>query len=367
MEFVNYYELLGIEKSASEDEIRKAIRTVRKRFRQLEGSPDLDQRTMAEKKIAQIAEAEKTLTDATVRQQYDASFDQNAAAANRQQASQSTQQSQGDLLEDAREYYLNGQLRLASYAVKEVTQTQHDNPDAWYLRAQISSDAGDYGDANFSVNQALRFVPNEPKLYGLMGEIADKEGRYSDAETAFRKAAVLDPQRSYYVGRVAGALMDQQKTEESLKTIREAEKTFQNDGYIKFAHVTLLLIYISWIESNNSSATAFWFANAKQVAKGKEILAEIDSIGFSDDTKEDVEKLRKDLEYAGKRHFHWSGLGLYAGIFILWVILIGIFSQNALVALIITVALGAFLYFKSFPYGWQINVSQYGENKTGLQ
>ena len=371
MAFVNYYELLNIQQTADEETIRQAIRTTRKRFRQLEGSPDLDQRSMAEKKIAQIAEAEKTLLDAAARQQYDAGFSQQAAAA--QQATT------GDLLDDARQYYRNGDIRNAMYAAKEATQVHREDPDAWYLRANIDVEAGDYGDANFSVNQALKFAPDAPKLYGLLGEIADAEKRYGDAEQSFRKAADLDPQNGYYVGRIAWALMDQRKNDDSLNLIRQASKSFPGDEYVKRTHINLLLTDISWKQSNNADATVFFYSNPKQVQLGKDRLLEIDSLGAINDPelKANVEKERASVMAAAARKFRWPGVGYLAGRVVLWFVIffiIGlVFSSSEGVAmlgiLVETGVIGYFAYIKMFPYGWMVNKELGGEasTKTGLQ
>ena len=59
MSLVNYYELLGVEKTADEGAIKEAIRKTRKRFRQLEGAPDMNQRQMAETKMTQIADVSR--------------------------------------------------------------------------------------------------------------------------------------------------------------------------------------------------------------------------------------------------------------------------------------------------------------------
>ena len=57
-EFVDYYEMLELEKSASVEEIEEAIKRTRKRFRRLEGSPDAMQRANAERMMQLLNEAD---------------------------------------------------------------------------------------------------------------------------------------------------------------------------------------------------------------------------------------------------------------------------------------------------------------------
>lgn len=90
MAFVDYYKTLGINKNATEDEIKKAYRKLAREYH-----PDLNPNdTEANKKFQQINEANEVLSDAEKRKKYDAYGEnwQHAEAyenANRQSANQS--------------------------------------------------------------------------------------------------------------------------------------------------------------------------------------------------------------------------------------------------------------------------------------
>lgn len=75
----DFYEVLGISKSASQDEIKKAYRTLAKKYH-----PDLNKDADAPKKFEEVQEAYDILSDEKKRAQYDqfghAAFDQNAGA-----------------------------------------------------------------------------------------------------------------------------------------------------------------------------------------------------------------------------------------------------------------------------------------------
>lgn len=92
MAFVDYYKTLGIEKNASDEEIKKAYRKLARKFH-----PDLNPNDKeANKKFQQINEANEVLSDPEKRKKYDAYGENWQHAEQFEQAKQSRSQSSQD-------------------------------------------------------------------------------------------------------------------------------------------------------------------------------------------------------------------------------------------------------------------------------
>lgn len=364
MAFVDYYELIGVPQDADAETIKTAIRKTRKRFRQLSGAPDVNQRQMAETKMTQIAEAEKTLLDDQARRQYDQQYGQQSSQP--EPAPETGSGSTTSFLDDALDYYRNGQLRVAASASKEATREEKDNPYAWYVRAQISLEMEDYSDAEFAASQSLKLDSKNASIYGVLGDVADRTGRYADVERYFTEAAKLEPEKSYWTGRIIVALVDQHRVADALNMAKSLYEKHPQEDYTKNVYISVLFQDIEWAAAHDDDGH-YTYTNPKQIEYARKQIAVIHSIGVPADNRDFQEELSKHeafVEQAAKRKFIWPSVGYIAGRIILWFILFTvicgfIFSKNELLSsvsfLVITGGLIYEAFQRMFPYQWKLN------------
>lgn len=381
----DYYKLLGVAQDADEHSIRTAIRTTRGRYRQQAGSPSLEQRSKAERVMAQIAEAETVFESPESRNAYDARLAARQATPPQPQE-QSAQHGhpgdrrapQKDWFKAAEDYLAAGESRHAVGAAKEATHANPSDPRAWQLRARASLEEKDFRDAEFAATEAMKLMPGDGAGPGLRGDVLRAERRFGEAVDAYRAAAQVDPDSSVWPTRVAFTLIDQDLPKDAVAQARETLVRFAGEQGVRDALARVLVADCEAAMSNDQNHGVY-IASKKQVAHIESRLEEINTLEPLGSTERAFrDQLAMNLAAAKSRRFlmppgklilwvlGWVFFGTWLSWFILSLILgdaLGIVAAFAL-----NVGLACALALRLFPQQWQLNRQVLGDAwaRTGL-
>lgn len=376
--FEDYYGLLGLSIGASAEEIQKTIRDKARRWRQLEGSPDPKQRRAAEEGQEKLDAAKKVLLNPQSRKQYDAAYDRNMAAKSQQSQQNSSDRDNAGttqaFIDDAIDYYDQLEFGNALRAALEAYRLDPQNSAVLYLMADCEVQLGKLDDAYFHINQALRLDNTQASYWAVLGAVDDMRGEYGKAEKAFERAATLEPDNSYYGGRVAWAKSDQGQYQDALYLAQALLAKYPNDDYTKLMYSNIVIAYIEGVVASNQDGT-FSFTNPKQVEVATHLLDQVKQLGPSKqpEVNNEIARISDMVAWSSKRHFNSADIGFCIKRAIIFVILDSILIAFAGIWGVIVFFAGVvfavwYVLNNVVPYGWKTNKDSHTPdfNLTGV-
>lgn len=403
MDFVDYYAVLGLSQNASDDEIKKAIRAIRREYRSMEGSPDPDQRQRAENAMNNLAECERVLTNPTERAAYDATYaskkaatQQASAAAQRSQTSSSNDQA-NSLLDSASEYLKQGQNERAMMIAVEANKFNYaKDPNIPYRISHLFYAFADYRNAIDYAQEAVSLASNNFPLLAQaedwVGTLYYLSGSYDSAASAFGMATSLEPNAPVYAAHAVNTKLALGEYREALTLAGALMTKYPNNQIIKNEYIVSIYKYIIHVIASHtekviasSADSEYWFTNPQQIEEARKYEALLVQLGSIIDQDVDalpnsnynelIVEMRRRLDAAGKRSWDLPETKYLVVLGIAWIIFtICMFNFNPralgiLLWLLVTAAVIALGYWRCYCYGWQYNKRNCGSTiaKTGLQ
>ncbi|WP_404290724.1 DnaJ domain-containing protein [Glutamicibacter arilaitensis] len=334
----NYYNILGIDRNASAEEVQKAIAAKRREWTPRAGHPKLETRQLAEQTIKNIAEAESLLLDASKRREYDTQLDAQLASPE-----PTSGPAQGrDWLQTARDYFARGNNSQANYAAREATSQQSENPEAWFIRGLSSAQLGNDSDAEFELSEAIRLNPNDASYHAELGDLYNGNELWAKALPEYKQASKLDPGNVYYaafVGHTEGALGN---TDEAYKHLKSAYEKLPDDETIRYLYGAALadMSTETWSIYHDGSRTIL---TEKQLNFTQEKLSVIESLKIDDkDFRNDLDEIKVIAERAEKVKLRYGSLGE----------LLGFLSLPVIAALLMLWFVAAAMGYPDVPPDW---------------
>jgi tetratricopeptide (TPR) repeat protein len=199
----NYYELLNVSSSASDEEIRRLLNGELRKWTQRTNSPSFEKRQEAERMVRLLEQVEATLLDPEKRREYDQSLKDYTlkltATSVDDDTTSSSNQSQIDLAEIQQEIGLGWELlkqgRVADALIlaQKVIDQVPNYAEAWTLMGQACYQNNDTNEAIRAIRQACELEPR-PAYFTFLGDVYYNLKDLNQAERAYIRALEMDYQ-----------------------------------------------------------------------------------------------------------------------------------------------------------------------------
>ncbi|MCI5126914.1 MAG: tetratricopeptide repeat protein [Candidatus Electrothrix sp. AUS3] len=281
----NYYKILNIQPSATEEEIKKAISRELRIENNRVNLPNLERRQAAEKMIVRLDKAKNILLDEAQRAQYDRALQD----APRDERHLDASDLPDNLVEEGWRLLGDGCLADALYVANNATEINGKNPEAWALLAKIKARKNEYEDAIYEYKRAVKLAPDKAIYHIDLGDVYQAVERFRDALDMYENAVRIEPTEKEYKVTLAG-------------------------GYLN-------MMTESWVPSPDSEK--YVYATQKEhILQAKDWINKAEALAIDDLRLADYMKDRKEvLRSAAKTIFcgkYWPGiLSLFLGLLLL--------------------------------------------------
>lgn len=299
-EFVDYYEILELEKNALIEEIEEAIKKTRKRFRRLEGSPDAMQRANAERMMQLLNEADSLFHNSSKRLEYDATYDSGKSDSKRDlEKDARAATAEKDWTSEAKDYFKNGQSANACFAAREATRNCSTDAEAWLVWALAAYSMDKYDESIFAASELLKLGSNQATAHRLLGDSYIMIDKYADAEAEFLKAQQIDKSDYTIMARLVDARYLQGKFDQALTMARNLHEAHPDYGPVLSSLCRCLETDVE--NKMSSKDNAGYFTNMKQIQHAELVVSEMRALGNIDKADEEwIEKMEGLIDWARK-------------------------------------------------------------------
>lgn len=231
----DFYSLLGIAQSATDDEVQKAIRQARRKWTTRASHPDAKIRAEAEQAMRDIAEAERVLLNAGSRAEYNRQLEES--------------QRKGRVSDD--DFPLNNVeeepdavnwtdqadtlMKRGAYAelirfMEPIVRQQPQNFLAWYALGLAKGHNGEADDAISCLSKSVELNTQFDAAMGMIGNLFYDKRRFAEAEKWYTRAAQYDEKWRI---DIADAQNRQEKYSEALASASMIWESQKNNPSVK--------------------------------------------------------------------------------------------------------------------------------------
>lgn len=355
--FVDFYDILTLPETADADRVKTAIRDQRRIWNKRAGQSDPVQKSVAEQRIRELAEAERVLLNASSRQQYDSTRVQNKARAAAESAAAtgaSTSAGLRDWMTEARQFYAAGNVHAANYAAREAIATNGANHEAWNVRANSSFVLSNYADAGFEFREAIRLQPHNPAYHFDYGEAHAATGSWADALAEYETALRQVPGNPVYKTAIANVYLHTDKAAEALVLMEEVVKAVPDVEVFQY-YLATALHDVNLEKWSRLGTGAYMITSPAQIAVTREMSGRALKLKFSDEAlRASLQDNLRLADVAEASKWTMSGNILwYLGGLVLGILLIG---ANGLGLLVVALVVVTFVLRHHKPQ-WKFNAA----------
>lgn len=312
-EFVNFYGILpGIVETSDEATIRDAIREQRQIWNKRAAQADPVKREQAQKRIRELAGAERVLLDPAKRRDFD-------QQARQYRPQENTVPPAGigerDWLATAQEYFDRGNFASANYAAREAITHDSGNHSAWSIRANSSFNMGKFDDAGYEFREAIRLKPDSAEYHFDYGDAFAQLGTPESLRNArgeYEAALRIEPGNPVYRTAVASIHLRLAEPDKALAIMEEVVKEYPDQKFFQY----YLALAIEAVQDSKWSQTRdghLMITSEAQINVTREMAGRALKLQFDDEPLRKA--LQRDLDMANKaaetKWFH-SNIGAWA-------------------------------------------------------